>query len=214
MTYTKPASAPLPGEQPDRMFPKLTAEQVARIALHGHARRVRAGEVLTEAGEETTRFFVVKTGQIDIVKVSGETEEVIAICRTGQFTGEVNLLSGRRALVRLVVSESGETIQLDRDRLMSLVQADSDLSEVFVRAFILRRVELIERGTGDVVLVGSSHSAGTLRLREFLTRNAHPYTSIDVERDWTSRSYSIVSDRCRRRADRNLPRSASLAESE
>ena len=183
MTYTKPASAPLAGEQPDRMFPKLTAEQVARISLHGHARRVRAGEVLTEAGEETTRFFVVKTGQIDIVKVSGETEQVIAVCRTGQFTGEVNLLSGRRALVRLGVSESGEIIQLDRDQLMSLVQADSDLSEVFMRAFILRRVELIERGAGDVVLVGSSHSAGTLRLKEFLTRNAHPYTSIDVERD-------------------------------
>ena len=183
MTYTKPSSAPLPGEQPDRMFPKLTSEQVSRIALHGQARRVKAGEVLTEAGEETTRFFVVKTGQIDIVKVSGDAEEVIAICRTGQFTGEVNLLSGRRALVRLRASESGETIQLDRDQLVSLVQADSELSEIFMRAFILRRVELIERGAGDVVLVGSSHSAGTLRLREFLTRNAHPYASVDVERD-------------------------------
>ncbi len=183
MTYTKPSSAVLPGEHPDRMFPKLTAEQVARIALHGHARRVRAGEVLIEAGEETTRFFVVKTGQIDIVKVSGETEEVMAICRTGQFTGEVNLLSGRRALVRLRVSEPGETIELHRDQLVNLVQADSELSEIFMRAFILRRMELIERRAGDVVLVGSSHSAGTLRLREFLTRNAQPYASIDVERD-------------------------------
>ena len=183
MTYTKPSSVPLPGEQPDRMFPKLTSEQVSRIALHGQARRTKTGEVLTEAGEETTRFFVVKTGQIDIVKVSGDAEEVIAICRTGQFTGEVNLLSGRRALVRLRASESGETIQLDRDQLVSLVQADSELSEIFMRAFILRRVELIERGAGDVVLVGSSHSAGTLRLREFLTRNGHPFASVDLERD-------------------------------
>jgi thioredoxin reductase (NADPH) len=185
MPHTIPASASaaLPGEQPDRMFPKLTAEQVARIASHGQTRRVKAGEVLSEAGEETTRFFVVKAGQIDVVKVSGDAEEVIAICRSGQFTGEVNQLSGRRALVRLRAGEPGETIELHRDQLVHLVQADSELSEIFMRAFILRRMELIERRAGDVVLVGSSHSAGTLRLREFLTRNAQPYASVDVERD-------------------------------
>ena len=81
------------------------------------------------------------------------------------------------------MSEPGEIIQLDREQLLGLVQADSELSEIFMRAFILRRVELIARGIGDVVLVGSSHSAGTLRLREFLTRNGHPYASVDVERD-------------------------------
>ena len=183
MSFINPSSAPLSGEQPDRMFPQLTSEQVSRIALHGQARRVNTGEVLTEPGEETTRFFVVKTGQIDVIKVSGNAEEVIAICRTGQFTGEVNLLSGRRSLVRHRASESGEIIQLDRYQLMSLVQADSELSEVFMRAFILRRVELIARGIGGVVLVGSSHSAGTLRLREFLTRNEHPFAFIDLERD-------------------------------
>ena len=183
MTDSKPASAPLPGAQPDRMFPKLTAEQVARVALHGQARRVESGEVLAEAGEEYTHFFVVKTGQIDVVRVSGEAQEVVAICRAGQFTGELNLLSGRRALVRLRASEPGELIQLDRSQLLGLVQADSELSEVLMRAFILRRVDLIARGIGDLVLVGSSHSAGTLRIREFLTRNGQPYTSVDVERD-------------------------------
>ena len=183
MTDTKPASAPLPGALPDRMFPKLTAEQVARVALHGQARRVETGEVLVEEGEEYAHFFVVKTGQIDIVRVSGDAREVVAICRTGQFTGELNLLTGRRALVQLRASEVGEIVQLDRNQLLGLVQADSELSEVFMRAFILRRVDLIARGIGDVVLVGSSHSAGTLRLREFLSRNGHPYASVDVERD-------------------------------
>ena len=183
MADAKSSSAQLPGEQPDRMFPRLTPDQVTRVAPHGQARQVIAGEVLAEAGEETPRFFVVKTGQIDIIQASGDSEEVVAICRTGQFTGEVNLLSGRRMLVRLRASEPGEIIQLDRGQLLGLVQADSELSEIFMRAFILRRVELITRGIGDVVLVGSDHSAGTLRLREFLTRNGHPYTSVDVESD-------------------------------
>jgi thioredoxin reductase (NADPH) len=183
MAETKPASAPPLGTQPDRMFPLLTTEQLARVAQHGKARRVEAGEVLVEPGEETTRFFAVKTGQIDVFRVSGDTQEVIAICRAGQFTGELNLLSGRRSLVRLCASEPGEVIQLDRDQLLGLVQADSELGELLMRAFILRRVELISQSIGDLVLVGSSHSAATLRIREFLSRNGQPYSSLDVERD-------------------------------
>lgn len=156
---------------------------MARVALQGEIRSVEAGEVLVGAGEKTTRFYVVKTGQIDVVRVSCDAEELVAIARAGQFTGELNLLSGRQSLVQLRASEPGEVIQLAREQLLGLVQADSELSEVFMRAFILRRMELIARGIGDVALVGSSNSAGTLRIREFLTRNGHPYTSIDVERD-------------------------------
>ena len=63
------------------------------------------------------------------------------------------------------------------------MQTDAELSEILMRAFILRRVELIAAGIGDVVLVGSTHSAGTLRVKEFLTRNGHPYTYIDLDRD-------------------------------
>ena len=183
MTDTKPLSGPLLGEQPDRMFPRLTAEQVARVAVHGQTLLVEAGKVLVEAGEEYTRFFLVKTGQIEIVRVFGGVQEAVAICRAGQFTGELGLLSGRRILVRLRASEPSEIVQLDRDQLLALVQADSELSEILMRAFILRRVELITRGIGDVVLIGSSHSSGTLRLREFLARNGHPYASVDVEHD-------------------------------
>jgi thioredoxin reductase (NADPH) len=52
-----------------------------------------------------------------------------------------------------------------------------------MRAFIVRRVELIAHGLGDVVLVGSNHCAGTLRVKEFLMRNGHPYSYIDLDRD-------------------------------
>jgi thioredoxin reductase (NADPH) len=167
---------------PDHMFPTLTAPQLARIASHGHTREVQRGEVLIEPGEQTTRFFVVTAGQVEIVRPSG-AEEIVAVLRPGQFTGEINLLSGRRGFVRIRVSESGAVIQVDREQLLSLVQTDSELSEILLRAFILRRVEIIARGIGDVVLVGSSHSPGTLRIKEFLTRNGHPYAYVDLERD-------------------------------
>jgi thioredoxin reductase (NADPH) len=74
-------------------------------------------------------------------------------------------------------------IELDRQHMLTLIQTDAELGEILMRAFILRRVELIAAGVGDIVLVGSTYSAGTLRIREFLMRNGHPYSYIDLERD-------------------------------
>lgn len=167
----------------EEMFPTLTAAQISRIAAHGHTRRVEKGEVLVAPGDQVTRLFVVTAGQLEAVRASELSEETFAVMRPGMFTGEVTLLSGRRGLVQIRVTESGEVIEIDRAQLLSLVQTDSELGDIFMRAFILRRVELIARNFGDVVLVGSVHCSGTLRVKEFLTRNGHPYSYIDLDRD-------------------------------
>jgi thioredoxin reductase (NADPH) len=164
------------------MFPTLTPAQVARIGAHGQTRPIQGGEVLVEPGQQTIRFFVVTAGQVEIVSTSSP-EATVAVLRQGQFTGEVNMLSGRPGLVRIRVSDPGAVIEVDREQLLGLVQTDSELSEILLKAFILRRVEIIARGISDVVLVGSSHSPGTLRVKEFLTRNGHPYSYIDLDRD-------------------------------
>ena len=167
----------------ERMFPTLTPAQVKRIAVHGQVRSIRAGEVLIEAGEQVVPFFVVTAGRVEIVRPSGTTETLVAVYGPGQFTGEVNMLSGRPALIRARASESGEVIELDHEHLLALVQTDSEIGELIMRAFIIRRVELIAHGLGDVAVVGSNHCSGTLRVKEFLTRNSHPYSYIDLDRD-------------------------------
>ncbi|HXO41472.1 MAG TPA: FAD-dependent oxidoreductase [Thermoanaerobaculia bacterium] len=172
-----------PALQGDRMFPVLTAAQVARFAAHGTRRPVARGDLLFEAGEGSPHFFVITAGKVEFVRPAGGTETRVAALRAGQFTGEIYLLSGRRTMIRARVTEAGEVIELDREQLLALVQADSELSEILMRAFILRRAELIAKGLGDVVLVGSDHCSGTLRVREFLIRNGHPHTYIDLDRD-------------------------------
>ncbi|HYW72279.1 MAG TPA: FAD-dependent oxidoreductase [Pyrinomonadaceae bacterium] len=167
----------------DKIVPTLTEAQIARIAAYGRTRRVQRGEVLVDAGMRAARFFVVTAGQIEIVRLSGATEELLAVYSPGMFTGELTLLSGRRGLARIRAGEAGEVIEVDRENLLTLVQTDSELSDILMRAFILRRVELIAHGFGDVSLIGSSHCAGTLRVKEFLTRNGHPYSYIDLDRD-------------------------------
>ena len=165
------------------MFPKLAAAQVERIAAHGRRRATGAGELLYDVGAMPLPFIVVVTGAIELLHPSEPTETLIQALGPGQFTGEFNLLAGRRALARARVREAGEVIELGREQLLLLIQTDSELSEILMRAFILRRVALMERGLGDVVLVGSAFCAGTLRVKQFLARNAHPYAYLDLEQD-------------------------------
>ena len=183
MTTATPTFPLTAGTRADQMFPTLTPAQVARVAAHGRVRRVDQGDVLVEAGQQTARFFVVTEGLIEVVRPIGAAEDSVALFRPGQFTGEVNVLSGRRGFGRVRAAEPGEVIEVDRENLLTLVQTDSELSEILMRAFLLRRVQLIARGLGDVVLVGSTHCAGTLRIKEFLTRNGHPHTYLDLDRD-------------------------------
>src|ERR1051326_997944 len=183
MTATTPTFTLTPGTRADHVFPTLTPGQIARIAAHGRVRRVAEGEVLLEPGEQVARIFVVTEGQIEVLRPTGATEEVVALFGPGQFTGEVAMLSGRRGLARIRAGAAGEVIEVGRDDLLALIQSDGELSEILMRAFILRRVELIAHGVSDVVLLGSNHCQGTLRIREFLTRNGYPHTLLDLDRD-------------------------------
>jgi len=165
------------------LFPTLTAAQIARIEAHGAKRRVRPGEVLFEPGVHVAPFFVVTAGEIEIVRPSGDAETMVAVQGPGAFTGEANLLHGRPSFMRARANQAGEVIELTREQLLGLIQTDPEISNVLMRAFIYRRVELIAQGLGDVVLVGSTHSAATLRIKEFLTRNGHPFAYLDLDRD-------------------------------
>jgi thioredoxin reductase (NADPH) len=167
----------------DRVFPTLTAAQIARVAAHGQVRPVHLGEVLVEAGDQAVPFFVVTSGAVEVVRTSGGAETLVAVHGPGQFGGDVNMISGRRALFRSRARDAGEVVVLNREQMVALVHNDAELSEILMRAFILRRVELVTSGIGDAVLIGSTHSASTLRIKEFLTRNSHPYSYIDLDRD-------------------------------
>jgi len=167
----------------EQMFPKLAPAQVDRLAGYGKRERIRAGEVLAEPGDRYGRLLVVLSGAIEIVLpgISGETP--ITVHTAGGFSGEMSALRGAGSAVRARVREDGEVIAIEQEDLRRLVQADAELSELFMRAFILRRMGLISAEQGDVILIGSSHSAATLRLRQFLGRNGFPYVSVDVDRD-------------------------------
>lgn len=179
------ASIPVPSALDARTqtFPVLTESQITRVRQVAKLRRVETGDILFQPGDTNPPFFVLVSGSMEIVQPSLSGEQPVAKHDAGEFTGEITMISGRRNLVRGRVTAPGEFLEMTSDGLRSLIAKDADLSEIFMRAFILRRVELIKRNQGSIILLGSMHCANTLRLREFLTRNGQPYTYVDLDKD-------------------------------
>ncbi len=165
-------------------FPTLTAEQLDRARPYGKVRSVSDGETVFDVGDSHIPMFIVLSGKLDILQHDKkEGERLITTHLPGAFTGEINMISGRRSLVRARVTEAGEFLEISPENLRTLIAKDAQLSEVFMRAFILRRLALVKQGFGDAIVMGSMHCAATLRLREFLGRNGHPYEFVDLDKD-------------------------------
>jgi thioredoxin reductase (NADPH) len=165
------------------LFPELSSAQIARIASLGVIRSITHSEVLIEGGQTNVPFFVLKSGEIEVIRPSALEEILIATVRPTQFTGDISMILGRPAQMRLRVRTSGEVVQLTRDQMHALIQTDAEISEVLMRTFIHRRVAVIAHGIGDVLLIGSVGSGATLRIKQFLTRNGHPFKYLDLDRD-------------------------------
>jgi thioredoxin reductase (NADPH) len=166
-----------------QMFPVLTEAQVTRIRRFGQELRFSAGTLVFEEGDYGVPFFVVLEGEVAIVHPRDLVEEPITVHGPHQFTGEMTSLTGRRALVRGRAKTDARLLRLEAPQLQSIVQTDPELSEIFMRAFILRRMGLFIGHQGDAIILGSRHSAATLRIQEFLTRNGHPHRYLDVDSD-------------------------------
>ena len=173
-------------ERQTEAFPVLTPAQIDRIRPFGTVRAVRAGEVLFEAGERAMPCYVVLSGKLDIVMTRLSGEHVFATHGPGNFSGDMVLISGTGSLARGRVAEPGEFLVVSIAALRSLIARDAELSDIFMRAFIQRRLALVNEGMGNLIILGSRYSANTLRLREFLTRNGQPHAYVDLDSDAAS----------------------------
>src|SRR5258708_18599424 len=165
------------GPSAEETFPKLSQEQLGRIAGFARERRFADGEVLWKQGDCDRPLHAVLEGKITVF--SG-TDHFVTAHEPGQFSGDIDLLSGRPVVVSGRATGATRVLELPAERLRAVVQTDPELSEILLRAFILRRVALMALGQGSIVLIGSPHSARTLLLHEFLTPNGQPYDYPDA----------------------------------
>ena len=167
-----------PDPNHDAMFPTLTAVQIARIARLAQELRFPDGAMIWKQGDTNRPLLVVLEGGIEIR--SGRAQ-VVTVHEPGGFSGDVDLLSGRPVVVSAFARGATTVLEVPPDRVRTLIQTDSELSEIFLRAFLLRRSALMAQGYGSLVLLGSMNCKATLELREFLARNSQPHAFIDLD---------------------------------
>ncbi len=168
-------------ERQDIAFPKLSKADVAALADCGTKRVLKDGEFLWRAGEMEFCFFVVLKGKVQILEDSSGKSIHIVYHRTREFTGDIDLLLGRPAIVSGVAKGECEILQVSAPDLREIIKVRPALSDQILSAFIMRRSLLLEKGVTGVRIIGSRFSADTLRVREFLARNAVPHTWLDLE---------------------------------
>jgi len=167
-----------------QIFPVLKEAQLALLREYGALQSHKAGTILFREGDRHAPMHVILSGQIAIERTTVDGTHVMATVGPGMFTGDVGTIAGRARLATGHVVEDCEVIAIDEDALHSLVVTQADLSETIMRAFILRRVQLLEDPLGGgVILIGAQHNSDTLRLRDFFRRNAQPVAYFDLEQD-------------------------------
>jgi thioredoxin reductase (NADPH) len=188
MSEDQPAQPDFDPADPDaraaQTFPRFTAEMMERVAGYGREEVVPAGTPMFTRGERSVDFFVAIDGCIEIFDYDRHhAPRVFATLGAGQFTGELDLFNDREVFVSGRAGEDSRVIRIHRADFRRLVTGEPDIGEIVMRAFVLRRVGLIRHSTGGTVLIGPAHTADTLRLERFLTRNGYPHRLLDTEAD-------------------------------
>ncbi|MBT2186654.1 FAD-dependent oxidoreductase [Sphingobium nicotianae] len=175
-----------------QMFPVLSPAQIetAQRFASGPARQFAPGESVYEIGELGVPSWLVLAGGIDVVRRDGLSDEATIVTHgPGQFSGEVSQLAGRASLAAGRASSEGCTaVPFDAAHLRALMVGSADVGETVMRAFILRRVALIEEGGAGSILIGDPESAAMMRLQGFLTRSGFPNMALDASTEGEGRA--------------------------
>ncbi|MTV53907.1 cyclic nucleotide-binding domain-containing protein [Massilia buxea] len=172
-----------------QIFPTLTEQEIKRLHRFGTVRTFHKGVRILEAGHTTFGMVVVLSGRIVIARYDGLGNSApITEHGPGEFTAEVSQLAGRPSLVNATAMNEVEALVIPPESLRALVIAEAELGERIVRALILRRVNLLEVGSGGPVLVGPPGHPRLFHLQSFLTSNAHPHTIVDPKEDAQART--------------------------
>ena len=179
------ATSPTIQNRHEQMFPLLEPREIARLERFGERHSYPAGAWLVKAGNISPGFLIILSGHVEIRQPGNG--DVIVTHGPRTFMGELAQLSGRPALVDAQARDAVEAVVISPRRLRDLLVEEADLGERVMRALILRRVGLLETGSGGPVIVGRADNRDVLRLENFLNRNGHPHERLDPETDETAR---------------------------
>jgi thioredoxin reductase (NADPH) len=167
-----------------QMLPVLDALEIERVRRFGECRSFAEGAPLLTIGQVGPGLMVILSGQVDVTHVDKTGQRVSIVGHgPGEFIGELAQLAGRPALADVTAQEPVQALVIAPDRLRALLIAEAELGERIMRALIIRRLGLLETGSGGPIIVGRADNGDVLRLQIFLRRNGQPQQLFDPDID-------------------------------
>ncbi|MEM9826799.1 MAG: FAD-dependent oxidoreductase [Planctomycetota bacterium] len=186
MNSSKTASPPdrpaVPAGRDDQAFPELSADQISRVRPFAECLSLKSGTIVFQRGQREADFLVVLRGCVEIYDYDcqGEAQVFTRHC-ANQFTGEIDLFSKRKVLVAGRTAGETEVLRFDRRQFREMLAAEPDVAEVVIRAFIIRRLGILEQNLGGSYLIGRRNDPLTLQIRRFLRGNGYPVRTLFAE---------------------------------
>ncbi len=167
-------------------FPTLSETQIAKLGRYAGAspKKLRSGEALFRCGDRDSNFFVIKSGEVELVDETGDKPKALRVLGPGEFTGDVGHLTGNPKIVSGIARTDCEVYEISDKALREILNQDPQLSDVILQAFIARRQ--LMRESGEFIglrVIGSRYSRDTFRVRDFLAKNRALFTWLDLEGD-------------------------------
>src|SRR5580700_5339619 len=168
----------------EQMLPVLNALEIERVRRFGECRSFATGEALATIGHVSPGLMVILAGQVEVTHRDKSGQRVTIVTHgPGQFLGELAQLAGRPALADATAQEPVQALIIPPDRLRALMIAEAELGERIMRALIIRRIGLLETGSGGPIIVGFADNGDVLRLQSFLRRNGQPQQLLNPDTD-------------------------------
>jgi thioredoxin reductase (NADPH) len=161
-------------------FPVLTAAELALLRPMAQRVQYADGATVFRRGDAELDLFVVEEGAIEI-RIPGDNAAVIATHRSGQFAGDIDLLTGRPVSVGGVARGPTRVLRVPHAELRMLLNRLPSFGEKLMVALIMRREALSRSTNFGLKVVGAGHCKETNLIREFLYKNFVPYSWIDSE---------------------------------
>jgi thioredoxin reductase (NADPH) len=168
----------------EQMLPVLDALEIERVRRFGECRSFATGAALATIGHVSPGLMVILAGHVEVTHRDKSGQRVTIVTHgPGQFLGELAQLAGRPALADATAQEPVQALIIPPDRLRALMVAEAELGERIMRALIIRRIGLLETGSGGPIIVGRADNGDVLRLQIFLRRNGQPQQLLDPDID-------------------------------
>ena len=164
-------------------FPKLSEDNLKELRQFGESQKFQDGETLIKAGEKEFDFYIIESGELEIVDSSSGEDRIITTSEEREFIGDLANLKGSPANCSVIAKGDCRVIAIAPDKLREILNKNSHLSDLILQTFIARREALEESDFVGLRVIGPKGCSDTFRIRDFLAKNHVKFNWIDTESD-------------------------------